>query len=221
MRRLLPFLPAIVLLFGVASILKTRAQSATRLAAPLQSIQPPYGTYASVDQVFAKDEVAVAGMTDYVAKVYTAGGVAAFTTLVSYYDRQLQGRTIHSPRNCLPGSGWEVLSPGTRELHVGAKAHVVNRYLLKNGSHVAMVLYWYQGRGRVVANEYDVKWNLLVDAAMLGRTEEALVRIVVPVQATGERSALSDSAAVRSADSLGVDVAAKLITAVDKVLPKR
>ena len=35
-------------------------------------------------------------------------------TFVSYYERQTQGKTIHSPRNCLPGAGWEVLTPGTR-----------------------------------------------------------------------------------------------------------
>jgi hypothetical protein len=43
------------------------------------------------------------------------------------------------------------------------------------------VLYWYQGRGRTEAGEYAVKWNLLRDAALRRRTEEALVRVIVPV----------------------------------------
>jgi EpsI family protein len=59
---------------------------------------------------------------------------------------------------------------------------VVNRYVLKNGAARAVVYYWYQGRGRVVASEYAVKWNLLRDAALAGHTEEALVRVVVPVK---------------------------------------
>ena len=56
----------------------------------------------------------------------------------------------------------------------------MNQYVLKNGPATAVVFYWYQGRGRIVANEYAVKWNLLRDAAVAGHTEEALVRVVVP-----------------------------------------
>ena len=55
----------------------------------------------------------------------------------------------------------------------------VNRYELQNGSQPALVFYWYQGRGRVEANEYRVKWELLRDAALQRRSDEALVRIVV------------------------------------------
>ena len=66
---------------------------------------------------------------------------------------------------------------------------MVNRYLLKPDSHRALVLYWCQGRGRVEANEYIVKWDLLRDAAVRRRTEEALVRIVVPIR-VGEMEVL-------------------------------
>ena len=48
-------------------------------------------------------------MSDYVARVYARDSVMLFSTLVSYYERQSQGKTIHSPRNCLPGAGWEIL----------------------------------------------------------------------------------------------------------------
>jgi EpsI family protein len=60
----------------------------------------------------------------------------------------------------------------------------VNRYLLQKGTAQALVLYWYQGRGRIEANEYAVKWDLLRDAALRGRSEEALVRLIVPVTGT-------------------------------------
>ena len=101
---------------------------------------------------------------------------------MGYYDYQVQGKTIHSPRNCLPGAGWEVLQGGTTPVDVaGGRRYQVNRFLLANGRAKALVYYWYQGRGRVEANEYRVKWNLLRDAAISGRTEESLVRIVLPL----------------------------------------
>ena len=87
----------------------------------------------------------------------------------------------------------------------------VNRYLLQNRTEQALVLYWYQGRGRVAADEYRVKGELLRDAALHGRTEEALVRIVVHLN---ERT---DEAAAASRAS---ETAAALIPAVEKVLPQ-
>jgi hypothetical protein len=111
------------------------------------------------------------------------------------------------------------LSPGTREIVVGGKPQVVNQYLLKNGPLQAVVLYWYQGRGRIVADEYRVKWNLLRDAATTGHTEESLVRVVVPVSTLA--GAAVDSAAILRAEKLGVDVAVRLAQDVERILPKR
>jgi EpsI family protein len=92
--------------------------------------------------------------------------------------------------------------------------------VLKKGAATAVVYYWYQGRGRVVADEYAVKWNLLRDAALAGHTEEALVRVVVPVRAS--RATTDTAAAARSladANSLGAAISARLTREVARVLP--
>jgi hypothetical protein len=83
----------------------------------------------------------------------------------------------------------------------------------------AVVYYWYQGRGRIVSNEYRVKCNLLRDAALSGRTEEALVRVLVPVRAAGGFSGGSPPEAYAIADSLGAGIAAQLAQAGDQAPP--
>ena len=85
----------------------------------------------------------------------------------------------------------------------------MNRYVLRNKQSTAIAYYWYQGRGRVTANEYRVKWNLLRDATIHGRTEEALVRIIVPVTEAGDAAA----------DALAQRVAPLLMQEVQRVLP--
>jgi EpsI family protein len=80
--------------------------------------------------------------------------------------------------------------------------------MLQRGTLRAVVLYWYQGRGRVEANEYRVKWHLLWDAAVTQRSDEALVRIVVPFER-------DEDAAVAFAER----VAATILPAVDAALP--
>jgi EpsI family protein len=212
------YTPAAMLFAGYLLVAGARGQRAVPLARPLDQVLPSVDGYQVRDQKIGDEERRVAGMTNYVARVYMRDSVAAFTTLVSYYDRQTRGKSIHSPKNCLPGAGWEVLSGGTAPITSNGSQYVVNRYVLKNGATRAVVYYWYQGRGRVVASEYAVKWNLLRDAAFRGHTEEALVRVVVPVVRS---SAGSDALErdIANASQLGESVASRLISDVSRVLP--
>ena len=101
-----------------------------------------------------------------------------------YWRSQRQGDTMHSPQNCLPGAGWEpvkqslltIADPRNPSDHI-----TVNRYLIQKGLTRQLVLYWYQGRGRIVGSEYWSKIYLVVDAARRNRTDAAIVRVVVPV----------------------------------------
>jgi EpsI family protein len=153
-------------------------------------------TLVGGDVALPEAELEVAGVTDYVMRVYRPqAGAAAdagapwISVYVGYYEMQTRGRTIHSPKNCMPGAGWQALESRTVAITApdGATAEV-NRYLLVNEEQRVLVLYWYQGRGRVVASEYRAKWDLLRDASLKRRSDEALVRIVVPIVAGEEHA---------------------------------
>ena len=152
----------------------------------------------------------MAGMSSYVLRAFNRDSATAFTVYVGYYERQVQGKTIHSPKNCLLGAGWEAVSAGMQTLATAVGPVRVNRYLLVNKQQRALVYYWYQGRGRVEANEYRVKLQLLRDSALRGRSDEALVRVGVPIRTAGGEAAAGD---------LGARVSAQLIPQVAEVLP--
>lgn len=181
-----PWLPAIALGAGVLATAGLRPDRRLPLRAPLPSvIRDTVDRYVGKDEALDAGELRVAAPNAYLLRAYTIPGDSAadhtFTLYIGYYDHQTQGRTIHSPKNCLPGSGWEPLSSRTEVLATAEGPAPVNRYLLQNHEQRALVLYWYQGRGRVASNEYLVKWQLLRDAAVRRRSDEALVRIIVPV----------------------------------------
>lgn len=167
-------------------------------------------SYASTDVPPAGDGgegEASAGETA-VAEEAAGREVPGFTLFVAWYGRQTSGSTVHSPRNCLPGSGWEPTRHDRVDVRTPYGAGRVNRYLVEHESGSrALVYYWYQGRGRVAASEYAVKWDLLSDAVLRRRTDEALVRIVVPL-GRGEEPA--GRSGLRIAEAVAGELAAHL-----------
>jgi EpsI family protein len=103
---------------------------------------------------------------------------------VGYYASQRQGDTIHSPQNCLPGAGWRPVSAERTTVDLGGRTIPVNRFIIQKGLDRQAVFYWYQGRSRVVANEFANKAWLMLDAARLRRTDGGLVRAITPVAST-------------------------------------
>lgn len=211
--------PSILLVTGGLLLFGVGQQRRPALEAPLATALPDrIQELEGRDEVISEEEARVAGFTDYAFRIYgeseVAGAEEAVTSrwasiYLGFYESQTNGQTIHSPKNCLPGSGWEALSSTTAEIDVpGASPVRVNRYILQNGEARALVLYWYQGRGRVAHNEYLVKWDLLRDAALKRRTDEALVRIVVPITTSEEE-----------AFGFASDIARDLVGEVYRTLP--
>lgn len=209
--------PSAIFLVGSILLLGVQGQRDMQLEGSLdEAIPRQVMGLQSQDLQLDSVEARIAGVDTYLLRTYAPddvevdnGGPAhSFSLYVGFYGSQAQGRTIHSPKNCMPGTGWEALSSREVVIETELGSAPVNRYILQRGREVALVLYWYQGRGRIQANEYLVKVDLLMDSAFHGRSDEALVRLVVPVVSSEEE-----------AFGFARQVAAEIISAVDPVLP--
>jgi EpsI family protein len=195
----------------VAALILTAGIYGTRVAGSerpvsresLSSLPQEVGGWRAFEDRPIDDEtMRVLGVDDYISRVYTRAGAPPVDLYIGYYASQRQGDTIHSPQNCLPGAGWQAVDNGRTELHLGGSPVTVNRYVIEKGLDRQVVLYWYQGRGRIVANEYANKLWLMVDAARLHRTNGSLVRVIAPVMAAAGGMAAADAAAAEFARGL-------------------
>lgn len=121
---------------------------------------------------------------DYLLADYTGPGGARVNLYAAYYGSQRKGASVHSPRTCIPGGGWEIggLSQRTIEgASINGRPLTVNRAVIRKGESAQLVYYWFQQRGRVMTNEYLVKWYLFQDALNRQRTDGALVRLTTDV----------------------------------------
>ncbi len=142
--------------------------------------------------VIEQDEKDVLRADDYLTRQYAAPGKAV-NLFVAYFRSQRAGQTPHSPKNCLPGSGWTWSVSDTIRVDIAGRAQPIeiNRYIVSKGSDVskgdehAVVLYWYQSRDRVIAGEYRAALFTAWDALRYNRTDTELVRVVTPVTQNG------------------------------------
>jgi EpsI family protein len=174
---------AIALLL-IAGFYTARAGSAEAVVArePLSTLPFSVGGWHGQEAApLADDVLAQLGVDDYVNREYFRAGSLPVGVYIGYYGSQRQGDTIHSPQNCLPGAGWRPVETGVADLQANGRTVQVNQFVIQKGLDRQVVLYWYQGRGRVVANEYQNKALLMLDAARLHRTNGGLVRMIAPV----------------------------------------
>jgi EpsI family protein len=157
---------------------------------PLAGIPHYLGSWKFVrDGVIDKETMDVLKADDTVTREYQNGRVEA-NLFVAGFRSQRTGKAPHSPKNCLPGSGWLPLADREISLDVGKQAPIpVNRYVIAHGEQRELVYYWYQSRDRAVANEFKAKFWVVADAIRFNRTDTALVRVIVPIANRDEAKA--------------------------------
>ena len=213
------FAPAAILLVGCLLQMGVRRQYTAPLPGPLRSMPVALAGTEGRDRDMNEEERRVVAVTDYVFRTFGPDSQTAFSLYVAYYQKQATGRAIHSPRNCLPGVGWQTVESGKAIVMVDGLPMTVNRYILASGQSQALVYYWYQGRGRVAHNEYTVKWDLLRDAVAHGRSEEALVRIVIPIRRAPGYTTEAWRRRIDAAEEIARSAAAEMIPRLNQALP--
>jgi len=171
-------------------------------------IHPPRKTFAAFpmrlgdwscpkEDVMTDDVLTNLGVTDYLICDYTKAGTAPSSMAgrvglyVGYHQSQVRkegggsaGGQIHPPSHCLPGSGWDIIASQKVELDLPGlpQPHpLVNRLVIAKGEARQLVYYWYQERGRVIADDWmKIVW-LFWDRARIHRTDGALVRFTIPM----------------------------------------
>jgi EpsI family protein len=141
----------------------------------------------SRDLPFEAEVVRVIGVDDYTNREYFGDG-RPIELYIGYYKDQRSGDAIHSPKNCLPGEGWEPIRSSRLQIGSADKPVLVNEYIVEKGPSRDLVLYWYQTHGRIVASEYWAKYWLVADGVRHRGTDGAMIRIWTTAEDGEERA---------------------------------
>ena len=168
----------VILLIATGAVARSAHRSDRAVAANLAALSYTIDTWRGVEARPLDEETKEAlGADAYLTRTYSNGAGVPVSVYIAFYGAQRPGVSVHSPLHCLPGTGWEPLDVGSVDI-AGAQ---VRRLVVRKNRDRAVVLYWYAVHGRAIGSEALSKLWLLHDSIRLGRSDAALVRIVVPI----------------------------------------
>ena len=179
------FAVAVILLAVTALFLHARSRNEVLPPRePLAGFPRQLADWTSQDVTIPDDQREVLGAGDFMLRVYQKQTVREpyVDLFIAYFPSQRAGDTIHSPKNCLPGSGWSPIESGRMTVTLpGHEPFPANRYVIAKGSERQLVLYWYWAHDRAVASEYWAKFYLVTDSMRMHRSDGSLIRLTTPI----------------------------------------
>ncbi|HEX7787599.1 MAG TPA: EpsI family protein [Methylomirabilota bacterium] len=176
---------SVALLLGAFGVLHFRSVGeGMPMRKPFDQFPTALGGWKGRDDIaFEPDILRMLKMSDYLMRRYENRDGHSAWLYMAYWPSQRRGNDIHSPKNCLPGGGWEPVEASQVQISVpGSAAPItVNRYLVQKDRQMQLVMYWFQAQGAVVAGEFQAKIHMVRSAILRNRTDGAIVRISSPV----------------------------------------
>jgi EpsI family protein len=173
------------ILVSALLILQLRSTGeAVPIRKPLDSFPATVGEWkAKGGTIFGGGILDKLKLTDYVMRDYVDPAGRGLNLYIAYWDTQRRGAVIHSPKNCLPGAGWEPVESSllTIPLPPLHPPIIVNRYLIQKDRQQQVVLYWYQSQGQAIAAEVPARIAMVKSALVHNRTDGAIVRVMSPI----------------------------------------
>lgn len=155
--------------------------------APLVAFPSLLGHWTGVkDFPIEQETLDVLNADDTLDRLYvnpaTRQGVYLF---IAFFRTQRYGQSPHSPKNCLPGAGWEPIPGRSSRPSITAPGEAepiqINKWVTERGMEQSVTLYWYQSHGRVVASEFAAKFWSMADSVRYHRSDTALVKLTIEV----------------------------------------
>jgi EpsI family protein len=190
MSSLIRFLIIYTLFTAAALIITFHKDAAVPTNRPFSEFPRQVKTWQmSKADVFSDNILNVLKPTDYLSRQYKDTGEKTVSLYIGYHGGGKGGGEIHSPKHCLPGSGWyEVSSRRGKFVTPGGTVNLV-RAMYQKGDNKELFIYWFQVRDHSISNEYSLKIAQILNSAFYSRRDASFIRISVPIESNIDQAA--------------------------------
>jgi len=178
------------LLLGAALFVFLHEDVEVPVARPLDEIPLRLDGWTKVEETrFSEAVLKQLRPTDYLYRVYADDDRRSVSLYLGYHGGGPESGPIHSPKHCLPGSGWMNISEQSKTLTIGDDEVRLVEAVYQNGGQRELFLYWFQVKGATLTNEYALKLAEITNSILHNRRDSTFVRVSVPYQ-EGDAGAL-------------------------------
>jgi EpsI family protein len=177
------FIVVYVLLIAASVFVYTHGDVYVPASKPLEQMPAQVGEWRMSGQTrFDERVLEVLKPTDYLSRSYRDSRGERLSLYLGYHGGGPDSGPIHSPKHCLPGSGWQELSTTTTSVPVGGGSIPVNLAVYQSGLQKEIFVYWYQVKGEALTSEYALKAAEVWNSMLHNRRDSAFIRISLPVE---------------------------------------
>ena len=186
------FIILYVVLAGMAAYMSFHRDLVVPLARPFGEFPSANAGWRMAGQSsLSQNVIKVLMPTDYLSRRYVAEDGTTVDMYLSYFDGGPNSGGIHSPKHCMPGSGWFEMSSQRTTMELGGETVKLVRAVYAMGEQRELIYYWFDMRGQTMSDEYSLKLAEIKGSMLHSRRDQSFIRISVQagnnVEAAQER----------------------------------
>jgi EpsI family protein len=203
MNNMMRFIIVYVLFAAAALVISFHRDSVVPTNRPFSEFPKQVQSWQISNQTeFSANILSVLKPTDYLYHQYKDSSGKTVSLYVGYHGGGKGGGEIHSPKHCLPGSGWYEVSTRSGVLTTPGGSINLVRAVYQKGDSKELFLYWFQVRDRSVSNEYYLKLAQITNSALYRRRDATFIRVSVPVDTDVEQATARGEQFIRDFEPL-------------------
>jgi EpsI family protein len=183
------FIVLLALIAGAFAYMRLHRDLLVPTARPFAEFPAAHRGWAMVGQSTLDENVlGVLKPTDYLSRRYARSDGSRVDLYLSFFNGGKDSGSIHSPKHCLPGSGWTELASRTVEVEIGGETITLVRAVYGLGDARELLLYWFDVRGQTLVDELALKFMAIAGSALHRRRDESFIRISAPTGLDEDRA---------------------------------
>lgn len=189
MNNILRFLIVYALFAAAALVITFHRDVAVPINRPFSEFPNQVQSWQKSSQSeFSANVLNVLRPTDYLYRQYKDSAGKTVSLYIGYHSGGKDSGGIHSPKHCLPGSGWYEVSSRRGSLTIPGGAINLVRAVYQKAESKELFIYWFQVRDRSISDEYSLKMAEITNSALHSRRDSSFIRVSVPVDTDLDQS---------------------------------
>lgn len=158
---------------------------------PLQSFPNNIGQWRSWNNTMLDEAtLRVLRASDYMMRTYATPKGEQVNIYVGFHNGGKDSGPIHSPRNCLPGSGWLMTDDRVMQMEVAGQNVNMVRAVFAKGQQTMTCYYWYQVRDKTITSDFALKMSEFTGMILNRRKDASFIRLDIPGKPSEQTDAL-------------------------------